>query len=793
MSSCLIDKLDKLTVLVIKTSFKKIALITPNDINQINYAYIFTSSLLTCAPYLFDKLNSDNDLLNDSKYQYYRQNVNLSEIEEIYKKYSEESKKFYGGSGGDDSDEDNESKNLLWWWLFDSVEDSFVDLLGKQKPKPTPVEKQTISERFLVMMMMFNVIIAGPAQRIQEGKDALSDANIRRLYDLNTGRGIKQKSYFSAQPQELDIKFEPQVPNGSGHLLQAQPQPDSDSPLVWLATPIPVDSWFSGNVLGDVTKAKGKEKLSRNEKTKILQKALNAREALENVHGFCGHAASLYLGAPLDHIAYQVEVSANRTIGDIKMRQNAKYDKFPDRGTWLGEFNSEYLVAYKDVHRQKQYLMQGAESDTDMFRRAASDSWNNALTEQLVKNGEYLFLKVGFEGHARVMIVTERNSAILYGFADLNYLGDVMVAQTCNDLGLTGKDDLCKVWRQDHSLFTTEPGLIPQTVFASMPRGSIFETENPQIHTCADLYVDVYKIDKKSAENKCSSGIKTSGFFLETIPYSDSQQIMQSALTGAGGLSVSEDRLIAFSEIVKTQSSRIIAVMRSNSLSAALYKNDDSWKGWPNTKPNSKWSKLPTEPSLLPSYTSPTSKPPPGWKKFRDLAYTNPTNGEIWAGTVNPGGHIYWKEIHSDYTVPKLTDKEFAAKFYPNDYGAKPSHHGFFSVPSERTETPLELSLETFLQVRQGGERPVLIIPDGVYFEALDEPGEPVLEESQPTVGLSRSVSAPVGTAEDLPVGISRSQSIGGKFKITKRRRFKTIKKTKRNNKKQKKTRRRRV
>ena len=155
MSSCLIDKLDKLTVLVIKTSFKKIALITPNDINQINYAYISTTALLTCAPYLFEKLNSENDLLNDSNYQYYRQNVNLAEIEEIYKKYSEESKKFYGGWGGDDSDEDNESKNLLWWWLFGSAEDSFADLLGGQKP--TPVEKQTISVRFLVITMMFNV------------------------------------------------------------------------------------------------------------------------------------------------------------------------------------------------------------------------------------------------------------------------------------------------------------------------------------------------------------------------------------------------------------------------------------------------------------------------------------------------------------------------------------------------------------------------------------------------------------------------------------------------------------
>lgn len=786
MNSCLIDRLDKLTVLVIKTSFKKIALITPNDINQINYAYIFTSSLLTCAPYLFDKLNSDNDLLNDRNYQYYRNNINLSEIEEIYKKYSEESKNFYGGWGEDDSDEDNESKNLLWWWLFGSAEDSFTDLLGKQKPKPTPLEKQTISERFLVIMIMFNVIIAGPAQRIQAGKAALSDANIRRLYDLNTGRGIKQKSYFSAQPQELDIKFEPQVPNGSGHLLQAQPQPDSDGPLVWLATPIPVDSWFSGNVLGDVAKAKGKEKLSRNEKTKILQKALNAREALENAHGFCGHAASLYLGAPLDHIAYEMEVSANVTIDDIKGRQWVNNVNFPVRGAWLGERNSHNHEPYKDVHRQKQYLMQGAESDTDVFRRAASDSWNNALTEQLVKNGEYLFLKVGFEGHARVMIVTERNGAILYGFADLNYLGDVIVTQTCNDLGLTGKDDLCKVWRPGRNLFTTEPGLIPQTVFASMPSGSIFETENPQMHTCEDLYTG-FETDLKIAKEKCSSGLKRWGVWLETIPYSDSQQIMQSALTGAGGLSVSEDRLIAFSEIVKTQLDRIVAAERVSPEMKGI--KDDPWKGWPNTKPNSKWAKLPTQLSLLPSYTSPTSNPPPGWKKSGNLAYTNPTNGEIWMGTVNPGGHIYWKELFSGSTVPKLTDKEFAAKFYPNDYGAKPSHHGFFSVPSERTETSLELSLETFLRARQGGERPVLLIPEVEYFEALDEPGELVLEESQPTVGLSRSVSAPVGTAEDLPVGRPRSQSIGGKFKITKRRRFKTIKKTKRNNKKQKKTR----
>jgi len=774
MSSCLIDKLDKLTVLVIKTSFKKIALITPNDINQINYAYISTTALLTCAPYLFEKLNSENDLLNDSNYQYYRQNVNLAEIEEIYKKYSEESKKFYGGWGGDDSDEDNESKNLLWWWLFGSAEDSFADLLGGQKP--TPVEKQTISERFLVMMMMFNVIIAGPYQRIQAGKAILSDENIRRLYDLNTGRGIKQKSYFSAQPQ---------VPNGSGHLLQAQPQPDSDSPLVWLATPIPVDSRFSGNVLGDVAKAKGKEKLPRDEKKNILQKALNGREALENAHGFCGHAASLYLGAPLGHIAYEMEVSANVTIDDIKMRQRVNSVNFPDRGTWLGERSSHNRESYRDVHRQKQYRIKGAENHADAFRRAASDSWNNALTEQLVKNGEYLFLKVGFEGHARVMIVTERSGAILYGFADLNYLGDVIVTQTCNNLGL--KDELCKVWRPNHSLFTTEPGLIPQTISSSMPTGSIFETKNPQIHTCADLYTG-FGTDLKTAEEKCSSGLEKFGFWLETIPYSDSQQLMQSVLTGAGGLSVSEDRLMEFSEMVKTQSSRIIAVMRSNSLSAALYKNGDQWKGWPNTKPNSKWTKLSADSlALLPSYTSPTSNPPPGWKKSRDLAYTNPTNGEIWAGTVNPGGHIYWKEIFSDYTVPKLTDKEFAAKFYPNDYGAKPSHHGFFSVPSESTETPLELSLETVLQVRQDGERPVLIIPEFDYFEALDEP---VLEESQPTVGLNRTVSAPVGNAEDLPVGISRSQSIGGKFKITKRRIFKTIKKTKRNNKKQKKTKR---
>jgi len=807
MNSCLIDKLDKLTVLVIKTSFKKIALITPNDINQINYAYIFTTSLLTCAPYLFEKLNSDNELLNDSNYQYYRQNVNLSEINRIYKKYSEESKNFYGGWGGDDS-ADNGSKNLLWWWLFGSVEDSFTDLLGEEKP--TPSEKQTISVRFLVITMMFNVIIAGPAQRIQAGKAALSDANIRRLYDLNTGRGIRRKkSYFSAQPQDLEIKFdEYQESNGSGQIFQAQPyapeEPLADDSDFFTATAFHENENFFRDIVGDAVNAKGKKGLEFDKAKALAEQAFGIREALENKHGFCGHEVSLFLGAPLDHIAYEMEVSANKTISKIGAA-NSSSTGFPERGTWLGEsWNSaNSKPGYQEVLRRQRFTPTSRESHGELFRRAATTIWNDALKEQFVKQGDYLAVKVGFTGHARVMLVTSRGENVLYGFADLNYLGDAVVTQTCTDLGLKGGN--CDKVHSRGQLFMTEPNFFTQTAKDSMPSGSISETVNPQIEACTKVE-SASKTETKEqiCENKLT---QSPALVIEAVTYSNFQKILNASTTPGGALSITLDRIISFSEMVKTQVSRIVDTMRTCPKVASKYQKDDAWVGIKATKPNpKKWAYKSIPGSLVPApipIPTPTPvlrqslNPPVGWKNVETKSpdykdeYKAP-NGDVWssfdANDAHGSHYIKWKKQGNPPEY--LKNEDFEKKFYPPlpppPPTPAPSHYIHAVAQDEITATPLWLSHETFLHVRQDGESPSLIIPEFDYFEALDEP---VLEESQPTVGLNRTVSAPVGTSEDLPIGRPRSKSIGGKFKITKRRRFKTIKKTKRN-RKQKKTRR---
>ena len=374
-------------------------------------------------------------------------------------------------------------------------------------------------------------------------------------------------------------------------------------------------------------------------------------------------------------------------------------------------------------------------------------------------------------------------------------MGDAIVTKTCTDLGLTVGG--CEKLYPGGKLFMTERGFFTKTVYDSM-RESISESENPQIEACTM----VQRSSATQTSAQICQGLLQNGHgpVLETVAYSDFQKILDATTTPGGASSLTLDRIIAFSEITKTQVSRIVDALRSCPTVANKYQQDDSWLGFNGTKPNpKKWAYKDKPASLVPPELQPQAlkqslNPPDGWKNVgttKDPQYKAP-NGDVWKSVegIKEGVSVQvWFKLG---TKEYLKNKDFEKNFYP----PRPSSHHVHDyvrgiAQDERTETPLELSLETFLQVRQGGERPVLIIPEVEYFEALDEPGELVLEESQPTVGLSRSISAPVGTAEDIPVGRPRSQSIGGKFKITKRRRFKTIKKTKRNNKKQTKIRRR--